>query len=133
LKVDKANHARVLANTEFTVFRNDGSVAEDIHGNHCIGLTDESGTLSWEIPYDKEGYYVQETKAPAGYRIDPSRYEVQLENKETIAEVVHVTVADEKTPDTPDTGDHSGPGNNAVVFGCSVLSALALLHKRLKL
>ena len=68
VKAEAGRHDHHLAGAEFSVFRNaDHSIAKDIQGLDCSGVTGSDGILRFELPFDPEGYYVRETKAPQGY------------------------------------------------------------------
>ena len=62
------------------MFKADGTVAVDKDGNPCVGITDGEGVITWAVEFadDLGGYYVQETAAPEGYRINHDHFQVTL-------------------------------------------------------
>ncbi|PXW83624.1 putative surface anchored protein, partial [Pseudogracilibacillus auburnensis] len=69
------NEGNVLAGAEFTLFDSeDKEVAK--------GTTNEDGKILFEDLEDAGTYYVQETKAPAGFILDSTKYPVTIGDKE---------------------------------------------------
>ena len=97
VKVDKADHSKKLKGAEITLFNHDGTIAVDVNGEKCIGLTDGKGVLTWNVEYSDEPYYVQETDAPIGYKINPDHYDVELSLDffESEAKAYQIVVEDE--------------------------------------
>ena len=97
VKVDKADHSKLLKNAEITLFNADGTVAKDVNGKKCVGLTDGKGVITWNVEYSDEGYYVQETNAPLGYKINRNKYKVELSNDffESEKKAYQIVVEDE--------------------------------------
>ena len=79
-KVDAQNTSKTLKGAEITLFNADNTVAKDVNGKECVGTTDENGVITWNVEFngDNGGYYVKETGAPAGYRINNNKYAVEL-------------------------------------------------------
>lgn len=106
VKVDKRGaegNMPLLSDCEITVMNKDtGMPAYDLQGESAKALTDETGAVQFELPYTKEGYVVQETKAPEGYAIDSSLKELALDQEEYFhaetPEEIHVV--DQKNVDT---------------------------------
>src|SRR5699024_822696 len=80
LKVD--DEENVLEGAEFTLYEEDGTAVE-------TKSTDEDGMITFES-LEAGNYYVQETKAPEGYELDTTKYDVEIvdEQKEAIQLVV---------------------------------------------
>jgi len=106
LKVEKHSaegNMPLLADCEVTVYHQDtNAIAFTLDGKQASTLTDASGLARFQLPYTKAGYYVQETKAPEGFAIDPMPKQLTVENDayfhfETPKKI---TVVDEKNVDT---------------------------------
>lgn len=101
-KVDAQNTSKTLKGAEITLFNADNTVAKDVNGKECIGTTDKSGVITWNVEFngDNGGYYVKETGAPAGYRINNNKYAVELSEDYDFAQnnPVIIVVNDEALP-----------------------------------
>lgn len=106
LKVDKRSaegSMPLLADCQVTVYHQDTKeIAFTLDGQQASALTDANGAARFQLPYTKAGYYVQETKAPEGFAIDPSPKQLVVESDtcfhtETPKEI---HVVDEKNVDT---------------------------------
>ena len=110
-KADKDNIKYYLKDAEITIFNKDGTVAKDINGKECIGLTDKDGQVKFNVVYDPDNtYYAQETKAPKGYNINPDKFELKPtgEKNKLGADVIKITILDSIIiipPKTPKTSD----------------------------
>jgi uncharacterized surface anchored protein len=131
VKVDAQDQTKLLPGAEITLFLKDGSVAKDINGNECKGTTDGQGVITWNVEYngDLGGYYVQETAAPLGYRINSNHYDVTLSENYDFAKdnAVKIVVNDEAAPidegRSPDTGDKT----SSIVWGSVLIVSLGAL------
>ena len=117
VKIVKMSSGQVkyaLKGAEFTLFDTEGNIVNDINGNPCVGLTDDDGNLEFRILNDGGTYYIQETKAPSGYDINPDKFYVTPEVEGATNEgdntiVVPIRVFDNPLyifPPTPKTGDN---------------------------
>ena len=101
-KVDAQNTSKTLKGAEITLFIADNTVAKDVNGKECVGTTDENGVITWNVEFngDNGGYYVKETGAPAGYRINNNKYAVELSEDYDFAQnnPVIIVVNDEALP-----------------------------------
>ena len=101
-KVDAQNTSKTLKGAEITLFNADNTVAKDVNGKECVGTTDENGVITWNVEFngDNGGYYVKETGAPAGYRINNNKYAVELSEDYDFAQnnPVIIVVNDEALP-----------------------------------
>lgn len=130
-KVDANNIKYYLKGAEITVFTEDGKVALDREGKPCVGTTDKTGSVKFTVMYDPEiKYYVQETKAPVGYEINPDKFDIVAvygENGEPIPDtlVIPVQIRDKAIVVPPQTGDLLD--NNLVIAIIGAASAAILL------
>lgn len=101
-KVDAQNTSKTLKGAEITLFNADNTVAKDVNGKECIGTTDKNGVITWNVEFngDNGGYYVKETGAPTGYRINNNKYAVELSEDYDFAQnnPVIIEVNDEALP-----------------------------------
>lgn len=144
-----------LKGAEITLFTEDGKVAKDTEGKDCIALTDENGEVKFKVfksryvgEEDEYGrvvikqsedikYYIQETKAPEGYHINPNKFKVVYgEETEILDKVIVIPPAPQEAPkneapksDAPKTGDT----NNMtlyIILGLTSLSGVMVLLKK---
>lgn len=86
----------------------DGTIAKDVDGNDCVGLTDENGMVDFTLMYEEDNtYYVQETKAPNGYNINTDKFEVKpTDEKDTLGtDLIKITILDTSIVIPPKTND----------------------------
>ena len=125
IKVDAMDNSKKLKGAELTLFKADGTVALDKDGKECKGITDGEGVITWAVEYadDLGGYYVQETAAPEGYRINHDHFQVVLSEDYDFAvnNAVKVVVNDMALPSVK-TGDTF----NAVLFACMLIGSLGV-------
>ena len=115
-----------LKGAEITIFNGDGTVAKDIYGNDCIGLTDENGAVDFVVLYyDADcSFYAMETKAPEGYQLCYDKFPVgPSEDKESLGtDLIKLNILDEVIIIPPDTGDRIP----YIVFGALGIGVLGL-------
>ena len=101
-KVDAADQSKKLKGAEITMFNADGTVAKDVNGKDCVGVTDGEGNIVFHVKYSEAGYYVQETAAPQGYRINKNHHDVVLAETYDFAanNPIKIVVNDEAAPAT---------------------------------
>lgn len=86
VKMDGADPRKKLADAEFAVYRKaDHSIAIDCEGNKAVKRTDAEGNAWFHLPYDANGYYVKETKAPEGYQQRSENMEVKITAEKGLA------------------------------------------------
>ena len=123
IKVDAMDSSKKLKGAELTLFKADGTVAVDKDGKECKGITDGEGVITWAVEFadDLGGYYVQETAAPEGYRINHDHFQVVLSEDYDFAvnNAVKVVVNDMALPSVK-TGDTF----NAALFACMLIGSL---------
>ena len=123
IKVDAMDNSKKLKGAELTLFKADGTVAVDKDGNPCVGITDGEGVITWAVEFadDLGGYYVQETAAPEGYRINHDHFQVVLSEDYDFAvnNAVKVVVNDMALPSVK-TGDTF----NVALFACMLIGSL---------
>ena len=110
-KADKDNVKYYLKGAEITIFNKDGSIAKDVNGKDCVGVTDENGLVEFTVPYveDVNSYYAQETKAPNNYQLNSDKFEFKNTNdkEDWDTDLVKINILDStiSIPPTPKTGD----------------------------
>ena len=136
IKVDAMDSSKKLKGAELTLFKADGTVAVDKDGNPCVGITDGEGVITWTVEYadDLGGYYVQETAAPEGYRINHDHFQVVLSEDYDFAvnNAVKVVVNDMALPSVK-TGDTFNAAGLAMMFVGGLAVAVFLFLKKKEL
>ena len=136
IKVDAMDSSKKLKGAELTLFKADGTVAVDKDGNPCVGITDGEGVITWAVEYadDLGGYYVQETAAPEGYRINHDHFQVVLSEDYDFAvnNAVKVVVNDMALPSVK-TGDTFNTAGFALLFAASMIGCVVMFVKKRKL
>ncbi|BET20945.1 SpaA isopeptide-forming pilin-related protein [Solobacterium moorei] len=124
IKVDAMDNSKKLKGAELTLFKADGTVALDKDGKECKGITDGEGVITWAVEYaeDLGGYYIQETAAPEGYRINNDHHKVVISEDYDFAvnNAVKVVVNDTALPAIVKTADTF----NAVLFVVLLIGSL---------
>ena len=124
IKVAAMDSSKKLKGAELTLFKADGTVAVDKDGNPCVGITDGEGVITWAVEFadDLGGYYVQETAAPEGYRINNDHHKVVISEDYDFAvnNAVKVVVNDTALPAIVKTADTF----NAALFACMLIGSL---------
>ena len=137
IKVDAMDNSKKLKGAELTLFKADGTVAVDKDGNPCVGITDGEGVITWAVEYadDLGGYYVQETAAPEGYRINNEHFQVVLSEDYDFAvnNAVKVVVNDMALPAIVKTGDTFNAVGLSMMFVGGLAAALLLFLKKKEL
>jgi len=137
IKVDAMDNSKKLKGAELTLFKADGTVALDKDGNPCVGITDGEGVITWAVEFadDLGGYYVQETAAPEGYRINHDHFQVVLSEDYDFAvnNAVKVVVNDMALPAIVKTGDTFNAVGLSMMFVGGLAAALFLFLKKKEL
>ena len=133
IKVDAMDNSKKLKGAELTLFKADGTVAVDKDGKECKGITDGEGVITWAVEYadDLGGYYVQETAAPEGYRINNEHFQVVLSEDYDFAvnNAVKVVVNDMALPSVK-TGDTFNVVGLSMMFVGGLAAAVFLFLKK---
>lgn len=136
IKVDAMDNSKKLKGAELTLFKADGTVAVDKDGNPCVGITDGDGVITWAVEFadDLGGYYVQETAAPEGYRINHDHFQVVLSEDYDFAvnNAVKVVVNDMALPSVK-TGDTFNAVGLSMMFVGGLAVAVFLFLKKKEL
>jgi hypothetical protein len=137
-KADAENIKYFLKGAEITVFNEDGTIAKDIDGNDCVGLTDENGQIQFTLLYDEDNiFYVKETKAPAGYHINNDKFEVRITGEDQLGvDLIKISVLDKAIVIPPPTGENVSPlvtyGLIAIAAAIMLFTLSMILYKRRK-
>ena len=141
VRVHKVSSGTKLAlkGAEVTLFNEDGTIAKDVNGKDCIKLTDENGNVEFVLNCEPgTKFYVQETKAPAGYHINPNKFEViasidddnildiGIELEDNILSVPPTVI----TNNPPKTGDTSNIWLYGILLIGAITTALVLVIKK---
>ena len=121
---------KVLKDAEFTLYDKDGSVVKDTSDQECIGKTDENGIVTFNVAYSNN-YYVKETKAPKGYELNETRYDVVLEENYDFIQPYVIEVEDKKIQSV-DTSDTYDVLNCITVFLLSIVVLWLVVNQRMK-
>lgn len=134
IKVDAMDNSKKLKGAELTLFKADGTVAVDKDGNPCVGITDGEGVITWAVEFadDLGGYYVQETAAPEGYRINNEHFQVVLSEDYDFAvnNAVKVVVNDMALPSVKTGDTFNAVGLSMMFVGGLAVAVFLFLKKR---
>lgn len=115
LKIHKLNNKdKLLAGAEFTLF-SDKDCTQEV----TKGITDDQGILNFEDLKVGQKYYLQETKAPAGYRLpldesgNPVTYEIYTESTPVKDEFIFYVNGEAFTSDSDSEGMFTVTGTKA--------------------
>ena len=142
-KADKDNIAYYLKDAEITIFYaekgEDGellkdadgniiyTVVKDVNGNDCIAMTDENGNVDFSFYWDEtKVYFAKETKAPAGYQICDTYFELTPdENRESLGTcLIKINILDAIIIIPPKTGDDMPLGIITVIAVLAVIGII---------
>lgn len=134
IKVDAMDNSKKLKGAELTLFKADGTVAVDKDGNPCVGITDGEGVITWVVEFadDLGGYYVQETAAPEGYRINNDHHKVVISEDYDFAvnNAVKVMVNDMALPSVKTGDTFNAVGLSMMFVGGLAVAVFLFLKKR---
>lgn len=139
IKVDKQNEKKLLKGAELTLYTKDGKVAKEVSGKEAKGLTDGNGNITWCVEYNGDGtketlsgYYVRETAAPKGYRLNKDNHDVVLSEDYNFANdnAVKIVVRDTLLPAIRTMDSDGFLLAGAVFAGCLAGIALYFYKKR---
>lgn len=139
IKVDKQNEKKLLKGAELTLYTKDGKVAKEVSGKEAKGLTDGKGNITWCVEYNGDGtkdtlsgYYVRETAAPKGYRLNKNNHDVVLSEDYNFANdnAVKIVVRDTLLPAIRTMDSDGFLLAGAVFAGCLAGIALYFYKKR---
>ena len=137
IKVDAMDNSKKLKGAELTLFKADGTVAVDKDGKECKGITDGEGVITWAVEFadDLGGYYVQETAAPEGYRINNDHHKVVISEDYDFAvnNAVKVVVNDTALPAIVKTADTFNAVGLSMMFVGGLAIAVFLFLKKKEL
>lgn len=139
IKVDKQDEKKLLKGAELTLYTKDGKVAKEVSGKEAKGLTDGKGNITWCVEYNGDGtkdtlsgYYVRETAAPKGYRLNKDNHDVVLSEDYNFANdnAVKIVVRDTLLPAIRTMDSDGFLLAGAVFVGCLAGIALYFYKKR---
>lgn len=122
-----------LKGAEISIFNSKGEIINDRFNKPAVGITDEKGTVTFEIfAYKNETYYAQETKAPAGYHLNTNKFELVRDENGNLKAEIDLEILDQALiiPPTPvKTGDETNIALWALLLTLSLLG-VAIVQKR---
>lgn len=124
IKVDAMDQSKKLKDCELTVFdKKTNQIAKTVDGKDAIGITDGEGNIVFELAYSENGYYVKETKAPLGYRMNKNHFDVELSEDYNFAKdnPIVIVVNDQAAP------VKTGVDGPIIYVGLSIGSLFGLL------
>ena len=134
IKVDAMDNSKKLKGAELTLFKANGTVGLDKDGKECKGITDGEGVITWAVEFadDLGGYYVQETAAPEGYRINHDHFQVVLSEDYDFAvnNAVKIVVNDMALPSVKTADSFNAVGLSMMVVGGLAVAVFLFLKKR---
>ena len=139
IKVDKQDEKKLLKGAELTLYTKDGKVAKEVSGKEAKGLTDGKGNITWCVEYNGDGtkdtlsgYYVRETAAPKGYRLNKDNHDVVLSEDYNFANdnAGKIVVSDTLLPAIKTMDSDGFLLAGAVFAGCLAGIALYFYKKR---
>lgn len=100
ITINKRDSEGELAGAEFTLYKEDGTIAKDEYGNSLTATTDNSGNILFgSIPVgtrdEPQKYYLKETKTVTGHSLIKEPIEVELPYKYRAGSIVNGKQADE--------------------------------------
>ncbi len=120
VKVSSKNQKTTLKGAEFTLFARENIYARSTDGSSqgqllvragealCKAKSGKGGKAVFDLDLPNASYYVQETKAPAGYEINTRQYNCDCTYKDSARPVISIRL---KIPDDPVPGENNRAGN----------------------
>ncbi len=139
IKVDSQDENKKLKGAELTLYTSDGEVAKEVSGKDAKGVTDGQGNITWCVEYNGDGtkdtmtgYYVKETAAPKGYKLNPNNHDVVLSEDYDFANnnPVKIVVRDTLLPAIKTMDNDGILLAGAVFIGCVAGIAFYFYRKR---
>lgn len=132
IKVAKADADEIkyyLQGAEITVYNGDGTIAKDLDGKDCVGITDENGEVQFALLWTgEEEYYAMETAAPAGYMMNYDKFEIKPTGKAELGvDTITICVYDAVIIIPPQTGDDNNLIIYAAVAALCVVAGVAIV------
>lgn len=129
-KVDAKDESKRLSGAEFTVYNaKTNEPVKTVTGAEVKAVTGADGIATFHLTFSEDGYYVKETAAPAGYKLNSQKFAVTLSETYDFAKEnpIKITVKDDGIPNT-------GVGVPIAVGGMGILAlALAVLLNKKQL
>ncbi len=125
-KVDADNINYFLQGAEITIFNSDGTIATDVNGNPCVGVTNADGLVDFIVSYDPNNtYYAMETAAPEGYDINTNKFyvEVSVADRDAGIMLIPITITDVALNIPPRTSIPPRTGDNIALY--AIITVLA--------
>ena len=120
-----------LSGAEFAVYNaKTDEIAKTVEGAEAKGITDESGKLEFVLEYSEDGYYVKEIKAPEGYELNETEFEVSITEGYDFTKPYVITVPNEEIPKTGLNGSDVIPYAACAGGGVILLMAVAYMQKK---
>ena len=141
-KVDADNINYFLQGAEITIFNSDGTIATDINGNPCVGVTNADGLVDFIVDYNPNNtYYAMETAAPEGYDINTNKFyvEVSVADRDAGIMLIPITITDVALNIPPRTSIPPRTGDNLALYAiitvlaaCGIASGAFFITKKKK-
>ena len=138
-KADRANVTYFLKDAEITIFKKGvngapDTIAKDINGKDCVGMTDENGRIDFTVIYYSEDdqFYAMETKAPRGYQLCEDKFEIYPSgDREGLGtDLIKISVLDEIIIIPPKTGDNTPIIILVALLGIGIVGVVILFATR---
>lgn len=138
-KADRANVTYFLKDAEITIFKKGvngapDTIAKDINGKDCVGMTDENGRIDFTVIYYSEDdqFYAMETKAPRGYQLCEDKFEIYPSgDREGLGtDLIKISVLDEIIIIPPKTGDNTPIIILVALLGVGIVGVVILFATR---
>ena len=137
-KADRDDVQYFLKDAEITIFKKGvngepDTIAKDVNGNDCVGMTDENGQVDFTVIYysEEDEFYAMETKAPRGYQLCEDKFEIYpTGDRESLGtDLIKISILDAIII-VPPTGDSTPIIILVAVLGIGIVGVITLVATR---